>query len=130
MRIPQQTYITLLQKENYSQWIREAIDEKLMKETNPEFLKRLREKKQKEIQQIDEQLKISKENPEKVMNVMEKYYNQFLDKINKNPMWEVHQIKFWIKTNVLPEIKKLRSTKYSEVDPILESFLKWSGRGT
>ena len=128
MRIPQQMYVLLVQKENYSQWIREAIDEKLIRETDPEFLKQLKEKKYLEIKKIDEQLKKSNEDPEKILEIIQKSYDQFCEKLDKNPMWEIHQMKFWIKNSILPQLKKLRTTKYKDAESVLNTFLKWSGR--
>jgi lipopolysaccharide export LptBFGC system permease protein LptF len=121
MKISQDTYLILIQKENYSQWIRDAIDEKLEKETNPEVINAKIQDLKQQIQQLQDLKKAKKDNGQKINEILNFTWETF--NRNDRAMLPDHQNINWIKSRILPNLKEIGCTQYKAQD-ILEILKK------
>ena len=112
--------------DNYSEFCREAIEEKLDHESDEEYLKTLRKEHHEKIKEIDEKLKASKKDPEEVKKILENslvlYKKRHFDPIKEVDIYiDPSSDRLWIRESVLPKLKKVRCNKFSEYD-LLKMF--------
>lgn len=106
-------------KDNYSEWVRDAIYDKLDKENNSDFLKSLINNKESELQILKKRLKDNGHKTSEFQKILQDNYVIFFhqdridlsDIINRN----------WIESRIIPALKKKGCTPLNP-NKILEIF--------
>lgn len=108
--------------DNYSEFCREAIIEKLERMADPIIIDaRIKGHKQK-IQELQVLKKSSMEDSEQVKELLEIGYNQFKildEKQGINP----HSFKLYLRSNILPKLAKARCNRFDE-NSLLDMYQK------
>ena len=107
--------------DNYSQYINNLIDQDRFDKRDPSYLKSLLKEKEKEINQINQLLKESKQNPQKIQECLKTWYEVFRENdryaLPRNLNYK------WVKSRVYPELKKLGWK--GKPEKILDIFSEW-----
>jgi len=112
----------LIQKDNYSEFCREAIIEKVHRESSDQYIDSQIESLQNQIKELKEKKKSNRENPEEVKKILEMAQNLYSDYTN-DPGMTISNFKTYIRSNILPKLKKAHCSKY-DIDSLLEMCSK------
>ena len=129
IRIEKDLKMILLQKDNYSEWCREAFYEKLQSENDTSLLdKQIKDHKESinQLEQLKKQVKKDIEsNGHKIKECLDVWYTVYRDKRNSI---DDHFNISWIKDKILPNLKKLGCTQFSAKD-ILKIYVEHDQKG-
>jgi iron-sulfur cluster repair protein YtfE (RIC family) len=128
-RIEKDLKLILIQKDNYSEWVRDACYEKLERENDQTLINNKileHENAIKQLKQLRSQVKKQLEgNGEKIRECLNTWYNVYRD---SRKIIEDHFNIKWIQEKILPVLKKLGCTQYSARD-ILDMFMEHDQQG-
>jgi len=110
----------LHEQDNYSQYLTDLVNNDRIKKADPNFINSQIKKFEKKIQDLREIKKNHKENSEDARQILE-YGLKGYQRRNSEAFISPSQNKLWIRSTVLPELKKARCNKYSESD-LLKMF--------
>lgn len=113
-------FIYLAQKDNSSNYVRDLINQDRLAKADPEFIKLKKRDLQDQLKALGELEKSSKEAPEKVKQILQKWFESF--KQNNRMMVEDRHNWIWIKDKIKPELESARSWHYGYEREILEIF--------
>lgn len=126
MLIDKEMFIYLAQKDNSSNYVRDLINQDRLAKADPEFIKLKKRDLQDQLKALGELEKSSKEAPEKVKQILQKWFESF--KQNNRMMVEDRHNWIWIKDKIKPELESARSWHYGYEREILEIFQDHYGK--
>lgn len=115
----EEMYFYLQRKENYSEYVRDLVNRDRLDSLDSVYIKKRKEELREEIKKLDGLMKSTKNNSDQVREILEsglKGYNKRNSEVLVGPS----QNRLWIRSSVLPHLKKAGS-RLSEYE-VLKMF--------
>jgi hypothetical protein len=101
-----------------SKYIRDLIDQDRLSKADPEYIKLKRQELRDQIKALDELEETSKEDPEKVKEILNIAYEHYQTAIN-DPLIRGTDFKLYLRSNILPKLKAANCNRF-DVDTLLK----------